>query len=121
MLIWATVLLVRATQGAFRPGGQALSWLSFVPWGSIDPFYQAVVQATEEAVVNALVTNEDMTGVTGTAPRPCPATGLPNSYPPSDASPDPGGPNRATGFSQHTARSHALPRSSRASPAICLA
>ena len=51
--------------GAFRPGGPALSRLSFVPWESLDPFYEAVVQATEEAVVNALIANEDMTGRDG--------------------------------------------------------
>jgi L-aminopeptidase/D-esterase-like protein len=55
-----------ANPGAFRPSDdQALSRLSFVPWGSLDPFYEAVVQATEEAVVNALVANEDMTGRDG--------------------------------------------------------
>ena len=35
------------------------------PLESIDPFYAAVVQATEEAVANALVANEDMTGQHG--------------------------------------------------------
>jgi D-aminopeptidase len=55
-----------ANPGAFHPGGdQALSRLSFVPWGSLDPFFEAVVQATEEAVVNALVANDDMTGRDG--------------------------------------------------------
>jgi L-aminopeptidase/D-esterase-like protein len=54
-----------ANQGAFRPGGQTLSQLSFIPWESIDPFYEAVVQATEEAVTNALVANEEMTGRNG--------------------------------------------------------
>ena len=39
--------------------------LRFVPWSFIDPFYAAVVQATEEAVANALVANEDMTGRDG--------------------------------------------------------
>ncbi len=33
--------------------------------GFLDPFYTAVVQATEEAVLNALVANEDMTGRDG--------------------------------------------------------
>ena len=54
-----------ANPGAFRPGEQAMSRLSFVPWESLDPFYEAVVQAREEAVVNALVANEDMTGRDG--------------------------------------------------------
>jgi D-aminopeptidase len=39
--------------------------LTFIPWGEIDPFFEAVVQATEEAVVNALIANDDMTGRDG--------------------------------------------------------
>jgi L-aminopeptidase/D-esterase-like protein len=39
--------------------------LRFIPWGFIDPFYAAAVQATEEAVANALVASEDMTGRDG--------------------------------------------------------
>jgi D-aminopeptidase len=39
--------------------------LRFIPWGFLDPFYAAVAQATEEAVANALVANEDMTGQHG--------------------------------------------------------
>jgi D-aminopeptidase len=39
--------------------------LRFIPWGFIDPFFAAVVQATEEAVANALTANEDMTGQHG--------------------------------------------------------
>jgi len=54
-----------ANPRAFRPGDQVMSRLDFVPWERLDPFYEAVVQATEEAVVNALVANEDMTGCDG--------------------------------------------------------
>lgn len=36
---------------------EQLENLSFVPWGRIDPFYEAVVQAVEEATLNALVAN----------------------------------------------------------------
>jgi L-aminopeptidase/D-esterase-like protein len=39
--------------------------LAFIPWGKIDPFFEAVVQATEEAVANALIANGDMTGRDG--------------------------------------------------------
>ncbi|WP_290053710.1 DmpA family aminopeptidase [Amycolatopsis solani] len=39
--------------------------LRFVPWGRIDPFFEAVVQAVEEAVLNALVANREMTGHLG--------------------------------------------------------
>jgi D-aminopeptidase len=59
--------------GAFTPGGEVMlgavperfDELRFVPWGFINSFYEAVVQATEEAVANALVANEDMTGRDG--------------------------------------------------------
>ncbi|MFV0434054.1 MAG: P1 family peptidase [Leucobacter sp.] len=46
-------------------GGIAVEQLSHVAWGSIDPFYEAVVQATEEAVCNALVAARDMVGREG--------------------------------------------------------
>lgn len=59
--------------GAFLTSGEALrssggtgyGELRFIPWGFLDPFYTAVVQATEEAVANALTANEDMTGKDG--------------------------------------------------------
>ena len=54
-----------ANPDAFRPGAHTVSQLSFIPWENIDPFYEAVVQATEEAVVNALVANEEMIGRDG--------------------------------------------------------
>jgi L-aminopeptidase/D-esterase-like protein len=58
--------------GAFTPGGELLygrgrdyDALRFVPWGALDPFYAAVVHATEEAVLNALTANEEMVGFRG--------------------------------------------------------
>jgi L-aminopeptidase/D-esterase-like protein len=62
-----------ANPGAFTPGLETLhghgrstlGTLRFLPWGSIDPLYEAVVQATEEAVLNALVANEEMVGFRG--------------------------------------------------------
>ncbi len=59
--------------GAITPGvatlgagdGDRYDQLRLIPWGYLDPFYTAVVQATEEAVANALVANEDMTGRDG--------------------------------------------------------
>ena len=45
------------------PGG--FGTLRFVPWGRMDAFYTAVVQAVEEAVLNALVVNADMIGRNG--------------------------------------------------------
>ncbi len=51
-----------ANPGAFAVGKTGYRQLSFVQWSGIDPFFTAVVQATEEAVINALVANEEMTG-----------------------------------------------------------
>ena len=57
---------------AITPGGAVMRGaearydrVRFIPWGFIDPFYAAVVQATEEAVANALVASEEMTGRDG--------------------------------------------------------
>jgi L-aminopeptidase/D-esterase-like protein len=55
---------------AFTPGGATFGngshrdydRLTFVPWGCLDPFYEAVVQAVEEAVANAIVANSEMIG-----------------------------------------------------------
>ncbi len=41
------------------------SSLTFIPWGRMDDFYQAVAQSVEEAVLNALVVNADMVGRDG--------------------------------------------------------
>jgi L-aminopeptidase/D-esterase-like protein len=46
-------------------GAEGYDNLTFIPWGKINPFFEAVVQATEEAVANALIANEDMTGRDG--------------------------------------------------------
>jgi L-aminopeptidase/D-esterase-like protein len=54
------------SQASREPGGgRAYDQLTFIPWRQMDPFYTAVVQATEEAVINALVANADMTGRNG--------------------------------------------------------
>jgi D-aminopeptidase len=62
-----------ANPGAYTPGSKSLygegngryDELRFIPWGFLDPFYEGVVQATEEAVVNVLVANEEMVGFRG--------------------------------------------------------
>ncbi len=59
--------------GGFTPGVTSMTApsdgsydrLQFIPWGYLDPFFEATVQATEEAVANALVANEEMTGRDG--------------------------------------------------------
>ncbi|MEU7144631.1 P1 family peptidase [Nocardia sp. NPDC046473] len=39
--------------------------LTFIPWGQLNPFYDAVVQVVEEAVVNVLFAGETMIGRSG--------------------------------------------------------
>jgi D-aminopeptidase len=53
------------SSGPMSGGSGDYDSLTFIPWGKINPFYEAVVQATEEAVANALIANEDMTGRDG--------------------------------------------------------
>jgi D-aminopeptidase len=47
------------------PGDDEFGTMTFIPWGRMDPFYAGVVQAVEEAVLNALVVNGDMVGRDG--------------------------------------------------------
>ncbi|CDX31102.1 Peptidase S58 DmpA [Mesorhizobium plurifarium] len=57
-----------ALNGRFPKGApteKSYSHMDFIPWGRMDDFYTAVVQATEEAVLNALVANKDMVGRDG--------------------------------------------------------
>ncbi|GAB3330503.1 P1 family peptidase [Micromonospora halotolerans] len=61
-----------ANEGALHAGypqdtRECLDEMSFVPWSFMDRFFEAVVQAVEEAVLNALFVNEDMTGRDGHA------------------------------------------------------
>jgi D-aminopeptidase len=45
-----------------EPQPEALRVIEFLPWGSIDPLYQAVVESVEEAVLNVLVAGRTMVG-----------------------------------------------------------
>ncbi len=54
--------IARWTRGSF---GGGLPSIEFVPWGQIDPLFEAVVQAVEEAVLNALVAARTMIGRDG--------------------------------------------------------
>jgi L-aminopeptidase/D-esterase-like protein len=44
------------------PADDEFGTMTFIPWGRMDAFYAAVVQSVEEAVLNALVVNDDMVG-----------------------------------------------------------
>jgi L-aminopeptidase/D-esterase-like protein len=52
-----------ASAAAGAPGRMANA--SFIPDADIDPFFDAVVQGTEEAILNAMVANDDMAGRDG--------------------------------------------------------
>jgi len=61
-----------ANSGAFsggfplgEPTTAEISSLSFLPWTRIDGLFAATVQCVEEAIVNALVANEEMPGRLG--------------------------------------------------------
>jgi D-aminopeptidase len=48
---------------------KALNGAKFVKNDSLDPIFRGVVEATEEAIVNAMVAAEDMTGYEGHAAK----------------------------------------------------
>ncbi|MFG1793525.1 P1 family peptidase [Nocardia sp. NPDC049149] len=54
-----------ALTSAFPDGDHRYEQLRFIPWGQLNPFYEAVVQVVEEAVVNALFAGQTMIGRDG--------------------------------------------------------
>ena len=52
-----------ANSGASKPSG--IRHLDMVPNDEMDPLFKATVEATEEAIVNAMVGAETMTGIDG--------------------------------------------------------
>lgn len=48
-----------------EPTNEDYDQMRFIPWGRMDSFYTATVQAVEEAVVNSLIANQDMEGRNG--------------------------------------------------------
>jgi D-aminopeptidase len=64
-----------ANANAAKPSGLAAT-ISMLPNDTLSPIFEATVQATEEAIVNALVAAEDMTGVKGHKVTALPHEGL---------------------------------------------
>jgi L-aminopeptidase/D-esterase-like protein len=58
------IILAFSNANTIRIGDMEASWDFLPPW-LLDPIFTAVVQATEEAIVNAMVAAEDMTGIDG--------------------------------------------------------
>lgn len=54
-----------AGQDLAGSGAPALRHVTFIPDEDIDPFFEAVVQATEESILNSMIANDDMTGRDG--------------------------------------------------------
>jgi L-aminopeptidase/D-esterase-like protein len=50
---------------ALMTSPRSIARTAFLPDASLDPLFDAVVQTTEEAILNALVANADMTGRDG--------------------------------------------------------
>lgn len=67
------------TDMAFVERG-TLASASFVPDTDIDVFFDAVIQSTEEAILNALIANEDMTGRDGNFVPALPRTWLEKTF-----------------------------------------
>ncbi len=59
------LFLAFSTANRHRHGAPGLGRFDFVPSERIDPCFAATVEATEEAIVNAMVAAEPMTGVGG--------------------------------------------------------
>jgi D-aminopeptidase len=64
-----------ANPNSNKPSGELAS-LSMLPNDAMGPIFEATVQATEEAVVNAMVAARDMTGVSGHTVTALPHDGL---------------------------------------------
>ncbi len=51
-----------ANGGALGAGGETIRHADFIPDAALDPFFDAVANGIEEAILNSLVANQDMTG-----------------------------------------------------------
>ncbi|HTV68344.1 MAG TPA: P1 family peptidase [Rhizobiaceae bacterium] len=69
-----------ANPDGVRAGPGTLGRADFIPDADIDPFFDAVIQSTEEAILNALVANDDMTGINGNFVPALPKMWLEKNY-----------------------------------------
>jgi L-aminopeptidase/D-esterase-like protein len=65
-----------ANGNAAKPAGPGAASISMVSNDALNPIFEATVQATEEAIVNAMVAAKDMTGVNGHKITALPHDGL---------------------------------------------
>jgi len=57
------IFIAFSTANPDASGGEAVKAIRMLPNDALDPLFVATVEATEEAVINALVAAEDMTGI----------------------------------------------------------
>lgn len=69
-----------ANPGAALAASGRIARADFIPDVDIDPFFDAVVQGVEEAILNALIANEDMTGRDGNFVPALPKEWLKNKF-----------------------------------------
>ncbi|WP_245440938.1 P1 family peptidase [Mesorhizobium sanjuanii] len=66
-------------EAALAPSGR-IAKADFIPDIDIDPFFDAVIQGVEEAILNALIANDDMTGRDGNFVPALPKAWLMNRF-----------------------------------------
>jgi L-aminopeptidase/D-esterase-like protein len=71
-----------ANPQAAGPASGRTARADFIPDLDIDPFFDAVVNATEEAILNSLTANDDMTGRDGNFVPALPRDWLQRTFPP---------------------------------------
>ena len=78
------IFLAFSTANAASAGAASgkIGRVEFIPDLDIDPFFDAVVNATEEAILNSLVANEDMTRRDGNFVPALPHALLASAFPP---------------------------------------
>ncbi|MEX2542017.1 MAG: P1 family peptidase [Trueperaceae bacterium] len=59
------IFLACSTANTVSYGSRGIQRFDFIPTESLDPFFSSTVEATEEAVINALLAAETMTGLNG--------------------------------------------------------
>ena len=65
LLAFGACLIAFSTANARAAGARGAVSVSMVPNDELNPVFEAAVQATEEAIVNAMVGAETMTGING--------------------------------------------------------
>ncbi|MEX1245862.1 MAG: P1 family peptidase [Thermoanaerobaculia bacterium] len=70
------IFIAFSTANPGAGAAEAEARVTMLPNGAMDPLFTATVQATEEAIVNAMVAAETMTGANGVTVRALPHDGL---------------------------------------------